>query len=185
MNPVSDLGQGSTQAPIRLLISAVTDAPLFGKLLSAIEESGSRIVEMRCGRFGPRTATYLLVEGKWGAIARLENHLPSLKAHDLFWERLEPLSEGGELLYDVDIIAHGSSSALHAAFLFFRDRGIELKELRVSSYPLPYLNRRATLIHFVVAIPANLSPVALRDEFLDLCDRLRVDGLFEPVKPVL
>lgn len=172
---------------MRLLISAITDPPTFQKLLAAIEEIGCQVIELRQSRFGEPVLFYLLVEGPWGAIVRLENLLPSLEMRHIFYERLEETKENGKgrLLYYVDIIAHPTRPVLKSALLFFHERGVEIQDLRVSSYPLPYLDQKATLIHLLVALPPHLSVVALRDEFLDLCDRLQIDGIFEPVKPVL
>lgn len=174
---------------MRLLIASLADPPRLERLLAAVEESGCQVLEMRQSRIGRHLPLYLLVEGGWGAIVRLEHQLASLGQKGdpvpLFWERLEERDEGEGLLYYADIVARQPAAPIRPVLLFFQSRGALVLELRASSYPLPYLDRSALLLHLLLQLPPALSPVALRDEFLDLCDRLRVDGLFEPVKPAL
>jgi glycine cleavage system transcriptional repressor len=35
---------------------------------------------------------------------------------------------------------------------------------------------------FIILVPASVSLLVLREEFMDLCDQLNIDAILEPVK---
>jgi glycine cleavage system transcriptional repressor len=62
------------------------------------------------------------------------------------------------------------------------DRDIEIEEVTGSSYQAPYLQSSVFSSKFVILVPASVSLLILREEFMDLCDQINADAILEPIK---
>ncbi|MCX8049486.1 MAG: hypothetical protein N3A55_07480 [Methylohalobius sp.] len=176
---------------MQLIITAleIEESNLFERLISGIQESACHILESRMSRLSAGYACFMLVEGNWNHIARLENVLTSLQQRaQVFFKRLpEDTKEqnGGELLYVADVVARNRSGILADLIRFLGDQGIMVQDLRSSCYQLPYVGSQVYTIHLLLRIPEEISVLALRDDFLDFCEQLQVDAILEPIKPIL
>ncbi|GAB6067941.1 glycine cleavage system protein R [Methylothermus subterraneus] len=175
---------------MQLIISAleVQESDLFERLIAAIQESACRILESRMTRLADGYACFMLAEGNWNHLARLENSLTGLQQRaQVFFKRLSEsvdAQENSELLYIADIVARDRSGILLDLIRFFSDQGIVIQDLRSSCYQLPYVDSSVCTIHLMLRIPEEISVLSLRDEFLDFCEHLQVDAILEPVKLV-
>lgn len=178
---------------MRLIVTALDEkgGDLFGRLLRSIRESECQVHECRMTRLGDSSAFFLLAYGKWNHVAKLENLLTSMwPGERIFFQRLE--AEGregdsftGDLLYAADIVTREGSDVLDDVVAFLTQRGIGIQDLRCSSYRLPYVDAMVSTIHLLLRIPPGIAVLSLRDEFLDLCEQMEMDAVFEPVKPII
>jgi len=98
----------------------------------------------------------------------------------------EPQSKDGEvLLYVAEVVARERVGMVEDLLDFFSHQGIDIQDLRSSCYQLPYVGSIVCTIHLLIRIPHQISVISLRDEFLDLCEQMQVDAIFEPIKPII
>ncbi len=178
---------------MQLIITAwgEPDGALFEQLLISIRESDCEVRECRMAQIARGCACFLLVQGKWNHMARLENALTVLgQEAQIFYHRLG--DEGGDegergeaLLYVADVVSREHAGVLEALVMFFTRAGIGIQDLRCSSYRLPYVDATVCTIHMLLRIPPGIGILSLRDDFLDYCEQLQVDAIFEPVKPII
>ncbi len=176
---------------MQLIITALEaqESNLFERLIAVIQESACHILESRMSQLAGGDACYMLVEGNWNHIAKLENSLTGLQQRaQVFFKRLPEKAEeqdGGELLYVADVVARNRAGILADLIRFFDVQGIIIQDLRSSCYQLPYVDSTVCTIHLLLRIPEEVSVLSLRDDFLDFCEQLQVDAILEPVKPIL
>ena len=171
-----------------LVISALgQDRPgIVRNLTRPIMELGANILDSRMSILGGEFAIQMMVEGSWDAIAKLEAQLPSLG------ERLEltmlckrtsgQRQEPDTLPYAVSVIALDHPGIVSQLAEFFSNRHINIQDLHTDSYRAAHTGTPMFNANMTVNIPANQSIARLREEFLDFCDSLNLDGILEPSK---
>jgi glycine cleavage system transcriptional repressor len=158
----------------------------IAELLPAIRDCKCTVLEIRSSRLAQAVGAYLLVQGNWNQIAKLENTLDNLqrrmevKIHVL---RPEEKDRSAEFVpYSLETISVDKDSVIESVTSFLLDRGIEVEELAGSSYPAPYAQTPMFSSKYVILIPQHLNLLSLREEFLDFCDQLNIDAILEPIK---
>ena len=171
-----------------LVLSALsTDHLGVVHLLSeAILEAECSIEESRMTVLGSEFATILLVSGKWNGIAKLEDTLPALAGrHDiqLSLRRTQPReSTADKLPYAVDVAALDQKGIVRDLSNFFAGHNINIEDMSTHCYAAAHTGTPMFSVHMHLAIPADTHIAGLRDEFLDLADRLNLDAVLEPLK---
>jgi glycine cleavage system transcriptional repressor len=74
----------------------------------------------------------------------------------------------------IDLLSH--------LLAFFDEQGVRVREVVTQNYASGYTGADMCNVHLVVHVPVDQHPQALRDAFMDLCDELNADGLFDPIK---
>lgn len=155
---------------------------LTGKIL----ETGCNLVECRVANLGGSLGVLLLASGGWDAVAKLESALPKFEQENgiaLQFVRTEEGELSGEQTpYAVDIVAADRPGIVHSTVEFFAARGIQVDQLACSRYKATLTGAPMFSGHLSVLIPLDLHIAALRDEFMEFCDRLNLDAILEPVK---
>ncbi len=176
---------------MQLIVTAIGDhqGKLFERLISHVRECECHVRECRLARLSGGGAGFVQVEGNWNHIARLENLLSGLgQQGQVHFHRLpeNPNSNDGDvLLYVADVVARDRVGILEDLIGFFSGQEIEIQDLRSSCYRMPYVGANVCTIHLLLRIPEEVSVIPLRDEFLDICEQLQVDAIFEPIKPII
>ena len=171
-----------------LVISAVgDDRPGIVEALSqAILDNGCNIEDSRMSVLGGSFAVIILVSGNWNTLAKLEAGLPPLGEKlglTFTTRRTEPRKATGHLLpYTVDVVSLDHPGIVHELAAFLSQRGINIQDMATSSYSAAHTATPMFAVRMTIEIPSNLHIAALRDEFLDMCDRLNLDGVIEPLK---
>ncbi|MBD3619255.1 MAG: glycine cleavage system protein R [Chromatiales bacterium] len=171
-----------------LVISALGDdrPGIVQSLSRAILENGCNIEDSRMSVLGGSFAVIILVSGQWNTLAKLEGSLPALGEKlglSVTTRRTEPRKLAGHMLsYSVDVISLDHPGIVNELATFFSQRGINIQDMATSSYSAAHTATPMFAVRMTVEIPSNLHIAALRDEFLDLCDRLNLDGVIEPLK---
>ena len=158
------------------------------EILPAIRDCNCSILEIRSSRLGKSAAAYLLVQGNWNQIAKLETTLDNIqKRLDIKLNLLRPEQKDKEkekdcLPYSLETISLDRDNVVESITSFLFDREIAIEEIAGSSYQAAYIQSAVFSTKFIILIPSQLPLLTLREEFLDFCDQLNIDAILEPVK---
>ena len=135
---------------------------------------------------GREFAMLLLVSGNWHTLNRLEQGLDKLRqSSDLtiaIKETDEKPVEEDRMPYAVDIVALDQQGIVFNLANFFATRDIEIADVATRSYAAAHTGAPMFAVQMAVNVPSTIHVAQLRDEFLELCDRLNLDAILEPVK---
>ena len=71
---------------------------------------------------------------------------------------------------------------VHELAAFFSKREINIQDMATTTYNAAHTATPMFSVRMIVEVPAQQHIAALREEFLDICDELNLDGVLEPVK---
>ena len=174
------------QLVISVLSSNQTD--LIAEILPVIRDCNCNIVEIRSSQLSHAAAAYLLVQGNWNQIAKVEATLEHIeKRLNIKIQTLRPESNDKEktsdcIPYSLETISLDKNSVVESITTFLIDRNILIEEITGSSYQAPYIQSSVFSTKFVILAPPELALLSLREEFLDFCDQLNIDAILEPIK---
>jgi len=135
---------------------------------------------------GEEIIVMMLVNGNWNAIAKLESTLQKLGEKDgvsLEVRRTGPKAqEGDRLPYIVEVVSADSPGIVHHLAGFFSSRNIAIDGLVSTCYQATQTGTAMFSAHISISIPAATQISALREEFMEFCDRMNLDAILEPVK---
>lgn len=176
---------------MQLIVTVIGAHPtnIAEELSRVVKDSRCSVAEARLSDLEGECAAYLLAEGNWNHIARLETALENLTSR-LGWkvrthrvEEAQPARDEEELVpYAVDVYAPDRVEILHDVVSFFISHGIHIHDAAASRYPAPLSGSPLFTAHLVIKIPADVRIISLRDEFLDFCDHHHLDAIMEPIK---
>jgi glycine cleavage system transcriptional repressor len=158
----------------------------MAEILPAIRDCKCHILEIRSSNVGQAIAGYLLIQGNWNQIAKFESTLEliqkrlDIKVQLLRTEEKEKIPE--YLPYSLETISLAYENIIESIGTFLLDRDIAIEEITGSSYQAPYLQTSVFSSKFILLVPASVSLLMLREEFMDLCDQLNIDAILEPIK---
>lgn len=172
---------------MQLTVSALSNKSnhYIPEILAAISSCNCNVIEIRSTNLAQSTASYLLVDGNWNHIAKLENILESLqKRLEIHVQTLRPESKNKTkgLPYSLETISLDHNNALESITGFLFDHEIQIEEINASCYQAPYIQTPVFSTKFILLIPQEVRLLSLREEFLDFCDNLNVDAIIEPIK---
>ncbi len=171
-----------------LLINAFAthpDSPLL-TLTRRITEAGCNLADARLSTVGRDVAVLALAVGPWDAIAKLETALARVEREDglrLVWYRTGTRALQSNLLpYIVEVIAADKPGILFQLADFFDRQNITIESLTCSRYRAMQTGADMFSAQLTIGIPATMHIAALRDDFLEFCDRLNLDAIMDPMK---
>ncbi len=171
-----------------IVLSAVgTDQPGVVQAISkAILDCGGNIEESRMTALGEEFAVLMLISGNWHTSAKLETALKKLETSKNLSISLKKTGARREheesIPYGVDVVCLDQPGIVYHLSEFFAVRNMEICDLATRRYAAPHTGAPMFAVQMTVSIPAATSIAQLRDEFLDLCEQLNLDAIFEPVK---
>jgi glycine cleavage system transcriptional repressor len=158
----------------------------IAEILPTIRDCKCNVLEVRSSRLGQSTGSYLLIQGNWNQIAKVETALDLLqkrmeiKIHSL---RTEPKEKVKECVpYTLETISLDKESIIESIISFLLGHDIDIEEITGSSYQAPYAQASVFSTKFVILVPPQIHLLTLREEFLDFCDHLNIDAILEPIK---
>jgi len=174
--------------PQLIVISAVgaDRTGVVQDLTKVILACGGNIEESRMTTLGSEFAMLLLVSGNWHTLTRLEQGLDKLcETGDLTVSikktDAKPVDED-RMPYAVDIVSLDQQGIVFNLANFFASRDIEIADVATRSYAAAHTGAPMFAVQMAVNVPSTIHVSQLREEFLDLCDRLNLDAILEPVK---
>ncbi|SEQ36498.1 glycine cleavage system transcriptional repressor [Ectothiorhodospira magna] len=171
-----------------LVVSAMgEDRPGLAEHLSrVILESGCNIQDSHMSALGGTFAALILVSGNWNTLSKLDGALTILGRQaelEILSRRTGPRQNTGPSLpYAVDVIALDQPGIVHQLVGFFTARAVGIRELNSHAYVASHSGTPMLNAHLSVEIPTTEHIASLREDFLDFCDELNLDGVIEPVK---
>jgi len=171
-----------------IVISAVgTDRTgVVQDLTKVIMSCGGNIEESRMTTLGSEFAMLLLVSGNWHTLSRLQQGLDKLCENGQLTVAIrktdaKPPSQN-RMPYAVDVVALDQQGIVFNLANFFASRDIEIADVATRSYAAAHTGAPMFAVQMAVNVPSSVHVAQLRDEFLELCDRLNLDAIIEPVK---
>lgn len=157
---------------------------LVQRVASRILDAGCNVEESRMALLGGQFAMILLVSGRWDALSKLEDRLPALGQElglTIVQKRTRQREQVRPLVpYSINVVAMDHPGIVHNLANFFAQRGINIEELSTDTYPAPHTGTPMFSVNMTVGIPADTHIANLRGDFLDHCDNLNLDAIFEP-----
>ncbi|ANE55244.1 MULTISPECIES: glycine cleavage system protein R [Methylomonas] len=158
----------------------------LGEILSALSACQCNVLELRTSNLTELTAAYLLIDGNWNHIAKLEGMLDAIKIRlEIQMSFLRPSQEPQAIEgvpYTLETISVDKNDILFAVTSFLLDRGICIEEVSASRHSAAFFNTSVFSTKFILLVPPAVRILSLREEFLDFCDSLNIDAILEPVK---
>jgi glycine cleavage system transcriptional repressor len=147
---------------------------------------GGNIEESRMTTLGAEFAVLMLVSGNWHTLSRLETALDKLTAeHSLtisIRKTGSKASSDNRMPYAVDVVSLDQQGIVFNLADFFASRDIEIADVATRSYAAAHTGSPMFSVQMAVNVPSGVSISQLRDDFMELCDRLNLDAILEPVK---
>ena len=146
---------------------------------------GGNIEESRMTTLGAEFAVLMLVSGNWHTLSRLETALDKLTTDKLsiaIRKTGARASRDDCMPYAVDVVCLDQQGIVFNLADFFASRKIEIADVATRRYSAAHTGAPMFSVQMSVNIPSAVSISQLRDDFMELCDRLNLDALLEPVK---
>lgn len=152
----------------------------------AIMACDGNIEESRMTTLGEEFAMLMLVSGNWATLGKLERELEKLGEQDNLTFTIRKTGaraiKEDRMPYAVDVVALDHQGIVFGLANFFAAHDIEIADVATRSYAAAHTGAPMFAVQMAVNIPSSVHIAQLRDEFLELCDRLNLDAILEPVK---
>jgi glycine cleavage system transcriptional repressor len=171
-----------------IVISAVgTDRTgVVQDLTKVILACGGNIEESRMTTLGSEFAMLLLVSGNWATLNKLEQGLNKLgngKDLTVSIRRTDTKTAAGDRMpYAVDIVSLDQQGIVFNLANFFTSHDIEIADVATRSYAAAHTGSPMFSVQMAINVPSTVHIAQLREEFMEICDRLNLDAILEPVK---
>ena len=147
---------------------------------------GGNIEESRMTTLGTEFAVLMLVSGNWHTLSRLEKGLEKLtEDSDLSFSIRKTGARkvsDDRMPYGVDVICLDQQGIVYNLANFFAARDIEIADVSTRRYAAAHTGAPMFAVQMAVNVPSTINLALLRDDFADLCDRMNLDGILDPVK---
>jgi glycine cleavage system transcriptional repressor len=155
-------------------------------LSKVILSCDGNIEESRMTTLGSEFAMLLLVSGNWATLNKLEqklNKLGETKNLAISIRQTDAkVSSGDRMPYAVDIVSLDQQGIVFNLANFFATRDIEIADVATRSYAAAHTGSPMFAVQMAINVPSTVHVAQLREEFLEICDRLNLDAILEPVK---
>ncbi|NCS65231.1 MAG: glycine cleavage system protein R [Hydrogenophilales bacterium CG03_land_8_20_14_0_80_62_28] len=177
----------TSQSPCDYLAITATGEDQVGlvqRFTNRILDAGCNVEESRMALLGNQFAIIMLVSGRWDALTKLEDRLATVGVElglSIVQKRTKGIERKTPLVpYNINVVAMDHPGIVHNLANFFAQRGINIEELATDTYPAPHTGTTMFSVNMTVGIPAETHIPTLRGDFLDYCDGLNLDAIFEP-----
>ena len=143
------------------------------------------IEESRMTTLGSEFAMLLLVSGSWHTLNRLEKGLQKLGDENLTFsirKTGERQIKEDRMPYAVDVVSLDHQGIVYNLANFFAAHNIEIADVATRSYSAAHTGAPMFSVQMAVNVPSSIHIAQLREEFLELSDRLNLDAILDPVK---
>ncbi len=155
-------------------------------ITKVILDCDGNIEESRMTTLGSEFAMLMLVSGNWHTLGKLERALEKLGKGDNLTFTIRKTDERkpreDRMPYAVDVVSLDHEGIVFGLANFFAGHDIEIADVATRRYSAAHTGAPMFAVQMAVNIPSTVHIAQLRDEFLELCDRLNLDAILEPVK---
>lgn len=176
---------------MQLAISVLGDKKddFIAEILSAISTCHCSILEFRTSNLADITSVYVLTDGNWNYVAKLEALLEIMRSRfQLQISFFRPQDSAvisipkDGVPYTLETISTEKIDLLFAVTTFLLDRGIYIVEISANLNPALLFDSQIFSTRLTLQVPSDVRILSLREEFLDFCDNLNIDAILEPIK---
>lgn len=170
-----------------LVITALGPAEpeVVNQFTQSIVNCGGNILNTRMTTMGSEFGIMLLIEGTWGAIAKIETSLPAIEQKlglVANIRRTNPRQMRKKTItYTVHAVTADREGLIHDMAQFFSAQDMYIEDVNAHTY----LGNTGTLMSSMtinINIPVNAHIPTLREKFLLYCDALNLDAALEPFR---
>lgn len=169
-----------------LTIQSAYRPRIIERCLKALSDCNCNVIDSRVTIFGAELSIAAMVAGSWDAIAKLERALPALQEKFDFDFQLRrsapPEQTEPEMPYAIEACAVDRVGVLHDIVDFLIGAGVSIRDLNTGTYAASRSGTTMCSFHATIGIPADTSIAAIRGDFNELCERLNLDAIMEPMK---
>ena len=155
-------------------------------LSKVILSCDGNIEESRMATLGSEFAMLLLVSGNWATLNKLEQGLDKLaeaKSLTIAIRKTDMKQPSGDRMpYAVDIVSLDQQGIVFNLANFFSSRDIEIADVATRKYAAAHTGSPMFAVQMAINVPSEVHIAQLREDFLEICDRLNLDAILEPVK---
>lgn len=172
---------------MQLAITALGNNPthFINKILDAVSSCDCHVLTLKSSCLEQTTACYLLVNGNWNQIAKLESALDTLQVHlKIKIHSLRPNStvkRPDSIPYFLESISVSPQNIIENISSFLLDREIVIEEINARCYQSCHTQTQVFSVKFILSIPIKLKIRTLRDDLHNFSDKLNIDTLFDPI----
>lgn len=181
--------KGSSRKMSQLIVISAVGSDRTGvvqDLSKVILSCDGNIEESRMTTLGSEFAMLLLVSGNWATLNKLEQGLDKLaeaKSLSIAVRKTDSkIPSGDRMPYAVDIVSLDQQGIVFNLANFFASRDIEIADVATRKYAAAHTGSPMFAVQMAINVPAEVHIAQLREEFLEICDRLNLDAILEPVK---
>ncbi|MDX1507930.1 MAG: glycine cleavage system protein R, partial [Woeseiaceae bacterium] len=84
--------------------------------------------------------------------------------------------------YHVDVVSLDQQGIVFGLANFFASRDIEIADVATRRYAAAHTGAPMFAVQMAVNVPSTVHIAQLREEFLEMSDRLNLDAILEPAK---
>jgi glycine cleavage system transcriptional repressor len=154
--------------------------------LSAVSACQCKVIELRTSSLQHITSLFMVMDGNWNHIAKLEGMLDVIAKRLLmqacFLRPEADIAVHDGVPYMLETISLDKKDLLYAVTSFLLERGILIEEITASRHQAAFFNNTVFSSKFILLVPDDVRVLSLREEFLDFCDNLNIDAILEPIK---
>jgi glycine cleavage system transcriptional repressor len=147
---------------------------------------GGNIEESRMTTLGSEFAVLMLVSGNWATLDKLERSLEKLSGDDRLTFAIRKTGErpasNNRMPYAVDVVSLDQQGIVFGLANFFASRDIEIADVATRRYSAAHTGSPMFAVQMAVNVPSSVHIAQLREDFLEMSDRLNLDAILEPVK---
>ncbi|MCF6204074.1 MAG: transcriptional regulator [Methylococcaceae bacterium] len=157
----------------------------ISKILKAISNCNCQVLSLKYSSLAQVNATYLLVNGNWNQIAKLETTLEGLQKkleihfHTLRTDSLQKKSKS--IPYSLEIVSLPGKNIVEEIIIFLVDQEICIEEINVKQYQPSITQANLFLVDFILSVPEKIIIPVLRDELHIFSENLNLDLIFNPI----
>ncbi len=173
---------------MHLAITALSQSPshFIAEILDAVTQCNCNILELRSTHLATSAiAAYLLIEGNWNHLAKLETVLNSLQQQiniQIQSQQTKNISPPKTYIpYKLATISINQQSITQDIVIFLNTHNILIEEIKASCRPDYTTQTPIFSTQFSILIPISIQLAFLREEIFIFCDNLNLDALFEPI----
>jgi len=170
-----------------LVITALgADKPNFvNQFTQSLTNCGGNILDTRMTTLGSEFGIMLLIEGSWGAIAKIETNLPAIEQKLGLIASMRRTTPRQALRKTMTYLVHAVTAdregILSDLAQFFTAQSINIEDINAHTY-LAHTGTRMSSMTMNVNIPVDMHIPNLRDKFIAYCDALNLDAGMEPLR---
>lgn len=172
---------------LAITILAKKSSASIADILASVNTNKCRILEFSLSDFSHSvTAAYLLVEGNWNGLAKLETVLENLQKRlevKICTLHVEPQKLACEYIpYGLEVIAIDQDDILQNIVAFLSTHHVVIENIKVCCFPDSYTQTPLFSSSFVLLVPLDVQLMSFREEIFNFCDDCNLDAIFEAIK---